>query len=92
MRKQHNRLGYFTKPFISYFIDGNRQAHINHCAKYNVEAINDEGISCRPQSVVYTSEKEFKILQSYKFTSKKSPLIGVAFKYHIQSRHRKIAE
>lgn len=62
MRKQHNRLGYFTKPFIFFFIDGNRQAHINHCAKYNVKAINDKGISGRPQSVVYTFEKEFKIL------------------------------
>lgn len=60
MRKQHNRLGYFMKPFIFFFIDGNRQAHINHCAKYNVEAINDKGISGRPQSVVYTSEKNLK--------------------------------
>ena len=64
MRKQHNRLGYFTKPFIYFLKEGRVDAHINHCAKYNVEAINDEGISGRPQSVVYTSEKEFKILQS----------------------------
>lgn len=92
MRKQHNGLGYFSEPLISYFIDCDCKAYIYDCAEYYVEPVDNEGVPGGPQRVVYAPEKEFEILQPYEFTSEESALIGITLKYHIQSCHRQIAE
>lgn len=92
MRKQHDGLGYFSEPLISYFIDCDCKAYINDSAEYNIEAVDNESIPGGPQRVVYAPEKKFEILQSYEFTSEEPTLIGITLKYHIQSCHRQIAE
>lgn len=92
MRKKHKGLSQLPVPFTPDFINGYSQTHIDDGSQYNIESVNDQGVSGGSQRIIYITEEKFEVIQSHKLASEQTSLERVSFKYHIQPRHRQITE